>query len=73
VSQTNNSKAAGKMKFIEYKEYKNVEFIAAGGFSKIYKATYRNSQTVILKKLNNSKDITPKELNEVQYAITMLI
>ena len=65
--QTNSSNFLGKMKFSEYRKYKNVELIASGGFSKIYKATtYRNSQPVILKKLNNSKDITQKELNEVR-------
>ena len=67
------------MEFVPYDQFKDVEFIAEGGFSKIYKATWidgpvkkynrnireRNS-TVVLKKLNNSKNITSKELNEVR-------
>ena len=70
------------MEFVPYEQFKNVEFIAEGGFSKIYKATWidgpisefdiiknfttrQHNYTVVLKKLNNSKNITPKELNEV--------
>ena len=66
--------------FVPYDRFKNVEFIAEGGFSKIYKATWvdgpitgwsyqsynrKKNYTVVLKKLNNSKEITSKELNEV--------
>ena len=55
--------------------------IGKGGFSKVYKATwingppywneekedfeYKGSIAVALKQLNNSKDITSKELNKV--------
>ncbi len=71
------------MKFIPYNQFKDIEMIGNGGFSKIYKATwidgppywneekevfdYKNSIIVALKQLNNSKNITSKELNEVQY------
>ena len=81
----NDNKFAGKMEFVPYDRFKNVEFIAEGGFSKIYKATWidgsiggwsnqkqcytRNKgdegSTVVLKMLNNSKEVTSKELNEV--------
>ena len=71
-----------RMEFVPYKQFKNVEFIAEGGFSKIYKAiwidgppttrwrkkgqrSYKRNYPVVLKKLNNSKNITSKELNEV--------
>ena len=78
-TQINLVKNEGKMEFVPYEQFKNVEFIAEGGFSKIYKATWIdgpidwNSEdlsrdpnyTVVLKKLNNSKNITTKELNEV--------
>jgi serine/threonine protein kinase len=69
------------MIFVPYEKFENIELIGEGGFSKIYKATWidckiskwgdldfslRNeSKTVALKKLNNSKNITSKELNEV--------
>ncbi|GBC27865.1 uncharacterized protein OCT59_008366 [Rhizophagus irregularis] len=74
------NKLAGKMAFVPYDQFKNVEFIAEGGFSKIYKATWIDGpemhswnnvknkykdHKVVLKKLNNSKGITSKELNEV--------
>ena len=69
------------MEFVPYDQFNNIEFIAEGGFSKIYKATWidgpvksynytnkirQKNCTVVLKKLNNSKNITSKELNEVR-------
>ena len=83
---TGGNKLEGKMEFVPYDRFKNVEFIAEGGFSKIYKAiwidspaikrwnkeqqsfcrpTYNKNYQVVLKKLNNSKNITSKEINEV--------
>jgi hypothetical protein len=73
----------GRMEFVPFDQFINIEFIAEGGFSKIYKATWidgpiywgsiNNSRspnrTVVLKRLNNSKNITSKELNEVTYYI----
>ena len=62
----------GRMKFISYDKFKDVTFIAEGGFSKIYKATwinYRSEMMVALKELNNSKNINSKELNEVLCSI----
>jgi hypothetical protein len=73
-----------KMEFVPYDQFNNIEFIAEGGFSKIYKATWIDGpidwhelnygdisrkpyHTIVLKKLNNSKNITSKELNEVTY------
>ncbi|UZO13405.1 uncharacterized protein OCT59_004904 [Rhizophagus irregularis] len=69
------------LEFVPYNQFKNIEFIAEGGFSKIYKAIWVDGPintfyydtdnivreyyyTVVLKKLNNSKNITSKELNE---------
>ena len=84
-TQTNLEKKNGKMEFVPYEQFKNVEFIAEGGFSKIYKATWIDgpithgwnnknpvrdpNKIVVLKKLNNSKNITTKELNEVIHSI----
>src|SRR5579871_2111693 len=39
-TQTNLEINKGKMEFVPYKQFQNVEFIAEGGFSKIYKATW---------------------------------
>ena len=67
-TQINNAKPrTWKMKFVPYDKFENIEFITEGGFSKIYKATWiaGECQHVVLKKLNNSKNITSKELNEV--------
>jgi hypothetical protein len=67
------------MEFVPHSQFKNIEFIAEGGFSKIYKTIWidgpvidydtmhRNPNcTVVLQKLHNSKNITSKELNEVR-------
>ncbi|PKY46846.1 kinase-like protein [Rhizophagus irregularis] len=70
------------MKFISYDRFKNIEFIKAGGFSKIYKATwidgphswneekedfeYEDPNIIVaLKQLNNSENISFKELKEL--------
>ena len=83
-TQVNLVKDEGRMEFVPYEQFKNVEFIAEGGFSKIFKATWIDgpicgwnnktqsrspNSTVVLKKLNNSSNIKPKELNEVIYCI----
>ena len=78
----NVNKLTGKMEFVSYDRFKNVEFIAEGGFSKIYKATWIDSPLtkwnegkrndgvkVALKEINNSKNINSKELNDVQYPV----
>src|SRR5205809_54137 len=35
-------KTYGKMEFVPYDKFTDVEFIAEGGFSKIYKATWKD-------------------------------
>ena len=60
------------MKFIFYNKFEDIEFIAEGGFSKIYKGIWIDDprhMVVALKELNNSKNINSKELNEVKYLI----
>ncbi|EXX53776.1 hypothetical protein RirG_240790 [Rhizophagus irregularis DAOM 197198w] len=83
-TQVNFVGKEGKLEFVPYEQFKNIEFIAEGGFSKIYKATWvdgpinwdnierksdniscKPNYTVVLKKINDSKNITFKELNEV--------
>ena len=84
-TQIDYVKKEGKMEFVPHDQFKNIEFIAEGGFSKIYKATWtdgpvenynrnshQNNCAVVLKKLNNSKNITFKELNEVRTIIVIL-
>src|ERR1043165_5236049 len=36
----NCSKLAGKMEFVSYDRFKNIEFITEGGFSKLYRAVW---------------------------------
>jgi RNA polymerase subunit RPABC4/transcription elongation factor Spt4 len=83
-TQRNYVDDRGKLEFVPYYQFKNIEFIAEGGFSKVYKATWvdgpinwrgidcydwnvarKMNYSVVLKYLNNSKNITSKELNEV--------
>ncbi|GBB95657.1 hypothetical protein RclHR1_02590002 [Rhizophagus clarus] len=69
------------MEFVPYEQFKDIEFISEGGFSKVYKATWINgpvsgwnnknncrisNYTVVLKKFKNSINITSKELNELK-------
>jgi len=80
-TQINFVQESSRMKFIPFNQFKDIEEIGKGGFSRIYKATwtngpsywseekkdfeYRNPIMVALKKLNNSKNISSRELNEV--------
>ena len=86
-TQLNRSEDIGRMEFVPYDHFKDIEFIAEGGFSRVYKATWidgpieywkiwnekeqkynrRANEEVVLKKLNNSENLTSKELNEVLY------
>jgi len=80
-TQINFVQESSRMKFIPYNQFKVIEKVGKGGFSEIYKATwingppywneekenfeYKDSIIVALKQLNDSKNITSKELNEV--------
>jgi hypothetical protein len=39
-TQVNHDEPGGKLEFVPYEQFKDIEFIAEGGFSKIYKATW---------------------------------
>jgi hypothetical protein len=80
-TQINCPNKNGKMIFVPYDKFKNIELIGEGGFSKIYKATWINyqmgiirnkSKTVALKKLEKTKNITSKELNEVNIPVNFV-
>jgi hypothetical protein len=71
------------LEWIPYNRFCNIEYIAAGGFSKVYKANWidgyiykwdnknqnwirrESNKFVVLKSLNNSKNVTLKFMNEV--------
>ncbi|GBC42211.2 kinase-like domain-containing protein [Rhizophagus irregularis DAOM 181602=DAOM 197198] len=70
-TQKNDNLKTGRIEFVSYDQFENIEFLAEGGFSKIYKAIWvekhnNKCKTIALKKLNNSKDITLKDLNELE-------
>ncbi|GBC27206.2 kinase-like domain-containing protein [Rhizophagus irregularis DAOM 181602=DAOM 197198] len=72
----------GKLEFVPFEQFIKIEFIAEGGFSTIYKATWIDgpvtnykrkrgdyrvpNYTVVLKKINDSRNITSGELNEIK-------
>ncbi|RGB30941.1 kinase-like domain-containing protein [Rhizophagus diaphanus] len=72
----------GKLEFVPFEQFIKIEFIAEGGFSTIYKATWIDGPVtnykrkrgdyrvpnyiVVLKKINDSRNITSKELNEIK-------
>jgi hypothetical protein len=75
-----NTNGSGKMEFVSYDKFEDVEFLAEGGFSKIYKATWIDGPTVhfdkmivVLKELDDSKNISFKELSEVSCNSIVLI
>ncbi|GBC26923.2 kinase-like domain-containing protein [Rhizophagus irregularis DAOM 181602=DAOM 197198] len=52
-TQINLVNKRGKMEYVPYEQFINIKFIAEGGF-------------IVLKKINDSKNITSKELNELK-------
>src|ERR1044072_1177136 len=80
ISCIDNGGRIGRLEYVPYEQFKDVEFIIEGGFSKIFKATWIYglfpnfciiepcipNYPVVLKKLNDSKNIITKELNEVK-------
>ncbi|KAF0450882.1 serine/threonine protein kinase [Gigaspora margarita] len=55
-----------RLKWIPYEQLTNIEYIACGGFGVVSKAKWE-SRKVVLKSLNNSKDITTDILREITY------
>ncbi|CAG8820315.1 37008_t:CDS:2, partial [Gigaspora margarita] len=55
-----------RLKWIPYEQLTNIEYLACGGFGVVSKAKWE-SRKVVLKSLNNSKDITTDILREITY------
>jgi serine/threonine protein kinase len=57
------------VEWIPYNRFTNIEQIGEGGFSKIYKAKWKedrwDSKDVVIKSLTNSQNITPEFLTEI--------
>jgi hypothetical protein len=71
-TQKYNHLKTGKMEFVSYDQFENIELLAEGGFSQIYKATWvtRNNKKHINKytrknnkHINKYKTIALKKLN----------
>ncbi|GBC05080.1 hypothetical protein RclHR1_06010001 [Rhizophagus clarus] len=59
-TQINNDSRRGKLEFVPYEQFKNIKFIARGGFSKIYKATWVDGP------IKNWDDIKHKDRNIIR-------
>lgn len=56
----------GYINYYDYNEFKNIQHIGSGGFSKVYSATWKNSDTVVaLKYFKNNQLIIKEIVNEV--------
>ncbi|CAG8566878.1 2612_t:CDS:2, partial [Acaulospora colombiana] len=62
------------LNWIPFEEFVNCNYVAKGGFSTIYEATWTTSgQTVSLKCLNDSQDISTEYLNELKRNWVLLL
>jgi hypothetical protein len=68
------------LEWIPYDRFNDIEYIAKGGFGKVYVANWIQNQKregqnmiVALKSLNNSKNVTLKFMNEVHYLIIFMV
>ncbi|MCE8162881.1 MAG: serine/threonine-protein kinase [Candidatus Moeniiplasma glomeromycotorum] len=55
------------LEWIPYEKFRDVEYLAEGGFSKVYKAKVEKYGNVVLKNLNNSRNMTTDFLSEVAH------
>ncbi|RHZ61735.1 hypothetical protein Glove_346g125 [Diversispora epigaea] len=83
IKKSQSSKNTSVNRFLEwvpYDEFKNIECIGKGGFSQIYKATWKRNNgirydgticrletEVVLKVLNNSQNVDKEFLKELKY------
>ena len=55
--------AKNYVKYYEYKDFSNIQKIGTGGFGKVYRANWKNSeQYLALKTFFNFNDVTAKEI-----------
>jgi serine/threonine protein kinase len=53
------------IEWIPYEQFTNVEYLAEGGFGKVYKSRHEKYGDVVLKVLNNSQDVEENFLREI--------
>ncbi|GES97447.1 kinase-like domain-containing protein [Rhizophagus clarus] len=59
--------AEGYINYYDYNEFKNFQHIGSGGFSKVYRASWKNSDTVVaLKYFKNNRFIIKEIVNEIK-------
>jgi hypothetical protein len=58
----------------EYSEFKNIQPIGGGNFGKVFRANWKNTDTVLVLKLLDNNKLTLKEIvNEVHKKILLFI
>ncbi len=67
-TQVNSNLGAGMMEFVPYGQFKDIEFIAEGGFSKVYRATWIDGYTYCWDK----KKLNFKRVGSIQVALKKL-
>lgn len=68
-SQLQASSYSKVLWWMPYEKFTDIEYLAEGGFSKVYKATYKGKYElrVVLKVLKDSQNITDDFLREINY------
>ena len=61
------------IRWIPFDEFKNIEYLAKGGFGEVHKATWINGGEVALKRIYNSSDKILDILNEVKQKLIINI
>ncbi len=59
--------------WIPFDDFKNIEYLAKGGFGKVHKATWIRDQEVALERIHNSNDKIVDILKEVKQEFIIII
>ena len=61
------------IRWIPFDEFKNIEYLAKGGFGEVHKATWIGDQEVVLERIHNSNDKIVDILKEVKQEFIVII
>ena len=61
------------IQWIPFDEFKNIEYLAKGGFSEVHEATWIGGQEVVLERIHNSNDKIVDILKEVKQEFIIII
>src|SRR6266511_1128225 len=62
-----NARNYSHIRWIPFDEFRNIEYLAKGGFGEVHKATWINKDEVVLKRIYNSSDKIVDILKEVKF------